>query len=71
MDIYSIGVDQYPPSYDSVIEYDNMLLAPPPPYECIVVLDPVAVSSSAQQSETKKYPVTVQIVDERSVTNYI
>lgn len=78
MDIYSI--DQFPPpSYDSVIEYDN-LSAPPPPYdcimhECIVVLDPLSATSAsvagAAAAETKKYPVTVQIIDEQLTANYI
>lgn len=72
LDIYSIGQDHYPPSYESVIEYE----APPPPYdcvvhECIVVLDKTTTTSSSPGTETKKYPVTVQLIDERQVANYI
>lgn len=77
LDIYSIGQDHYPPSYESVIEYDD-LSSPPPPYdhvvhECIVVLDKTttASSSSSPGTETKKYPVTVQLIDERQIANYI
>lgn len=71
LDIYSIEHIP-PPSYESIIEYDN-LSAPPPPYDCImhqciVVLDP---TPSQCNSETKKYPVTVQILDEQMSTNYI
>lgn len=78
MDIYSIGADQFPPSYESVVEFDHVT-APPPPYdcvmhECIVILDPVVPNSAASgvTKETKKYPVTVQIVvDEQLSSNYI